>query len=568
MTEIEQSENGAKLNRRNLLAASGAAAVAAGLLGVRLEGPGASAQEGESQVPATPVALGPTIPPEISDNAGDWPVEGKDLAQSRNATSSIDSSNVSTLGVAWTYAIEGGISGFGAITSNPIVIGDTVYVQDMQSNIHALAKETGDLKWKSDFNVATVGPNGIAVGYGILVAPLGDTAEVVALDAATGELKWRTDLSSNMGEGVDMAPLVYDNTVYVSTVPGNNNVFYRGGQKGIFYALDITSGHVIWQWDTTDNLWGNTRVNSGGGLWHPPAIDDAGALYIGVANAAPYPGNSEFPNASSRMGNNDYANCLVKLDPTTGSPAWYINIKPHDLFDLDNQLSPVLATVTVDGYERKLVLSTGKHGIVVAADQDSGQEVWRREVGIHQNDYLQEVPEGEEVVVYPGTLGGVETPFAIADGKAFFPVLNLPTTYTSTALVSVEFTGGEGVVTALDVATGTVLWESTVPTGIYGGCTVTGDLVWTSGLDGVVRAFNVEDGSLAFSFQATSGINAPFAAVEDYLFVPAAAFLVPSADTPVPDAVTSNTLTAYKLDANPIPTPESKPATPEATPSA
>jgi glucose dehydrogenase len=366
-----------------------------------------------------------------------------------------------------------------------------------------------------------------------------------------------------------MAPLIYDNTVYVSTVPGNNNVFYRGGQKGIFYALDITSGHVIWQWDTTNNLWDNARVNSGGGLWHPPAVDEEGNLYIGVANAAPYPGNSEFPNASSRMGNNDYANCLVKLDPTTGAPAWYINIKPHDLFDLDNQLSPVLTTITVDGYERKLVLSTGKHGIVIAADQDSGQEVWRREVGKHQNDYLQEVPEGETVDVFPGTLGGVETPFAVANGKAFFPVLNLVTTYSSTALEgAVDYTGGEGVVTALDVATGDLLWESTIPTGIYGGCTVTGDLVWTSGLDGVVRAFNVEDGSLVFSFQATNGVNAPFAAVDDYLFVPAAAFFVPSADTPVPDAVTSNTLTAYKLGATPITNPESKPATPEATPSA
>jgi glucose dehydrogenase len=569
MTEIENREQKSKLNRRQLVGGSGAV-VAASMLGVRLLGSGASAQEGETQVPATPVALGPTVPPEFG-NTGDWVVEGKDLALTRFASeSTIDSSNVDTLGVAWTYTIEGGISGFGAVTSNPIVIGDSVYIQDMQSNIHVLDKASGELKWKSDFNIASVGPNGVAVGYGVLVAGLGDSAEVVALDAATGELKWRTDLSSNMGEGVDMAPLVYDNTVYVSTVPGNNNVFYRGGQKGIFYALDISSGHVIWQWDTTNNLWDNARVNSGGGLWHPPAVDEAGALYIGVANAAPYPGNSEFPNASSRMGNNDYANCLVKLDPTTGAPAWYINIKPHDLFDLDNQLSPVLTTVTTDdGVEKKLVISTGKHGIVIAADQDSGQEVWRREVGKHQNDYLQEVPEGETVEVYPGTLGGVETPFAVANGKAFFPVLNLATSYTSTALSgSVDYTGGEGVVTALDVATGDLLWETTIPTGIYAGCTVTGDLVWSSGLDGVVRAFNVEDGSLVFSFQATSGINAPFAAVEDYLFVPAAAFLVPSADTPVPDAAASNTVTAYKLGATPITNPESKPATPEATPGA
>jgi glucose dehydrogenase len=555
MSENEAQGSGTTVNRRHLIAGTGAAAIAAGLLGVKLMGNGASAQEGNGQVPATPMALGPSVPPEFG-NTADWVVEGKDLAQTRNASSNINASNVSTLGVAWQYALDV-VTGFGAVTSNPLVIGDTVYLQDMMSNVHALNLETGEVRWRVDLNVASGGPNGLAVGYGMLAASLGDTAEVVLLDATTGDQKWRTDLSSNVGEGIDMAPLIYDNTVYVSTVPGNSKAFYRGGQKGIFYALDINSGDVMWQWDTTNNLWGNTRVNSGGGLWHPPAIDDQGALYIGVANAAPYPGNIDFPNASSRPGNNDYANCLVKIDPATGSPAWYINIKPHDLFDLDNQLSPVLATVQVDGNEKNLVLSTGKHGIVVAADQASGQEIWRTPVGKHQNDDLQEVPAGETVEVYPGTLGGVETPFAIANGVAFFPVLNLSTFYSSTELDSskFDFTGGEGVVVALDVATGAKLWEVTIPTGIYGGATVTNDIVWTSGLDAVVRGYNVADGTLVFSFQASNGINAPFAATGDYLIVPAGGFFIASDDSPVKDAKPSNNLQVFKLGGTPIEAP-------------
>ncbi|MEZ4495647.1 MAG: PQQ-binding-like beta-propeller repeat protein [Thermomicrobiales bacterium] len=137
----------------------------------------------------------------------------------------------------------------------------------MQNNIHAIDMASGELIWRTDFTIPTVGPNGLSIGYGIIAAGVGDTGEAVALDAATGEVLWRTDLTANMGEGIDTAPLIYDNTVYISTVPGNTNAFYRGGQKGIFYALDITSGHTIWQWDTTtDNLWGNARVNSGGGL--------------------------------------------------------------------------------------------------------------------------------------------------------------------------------------------------------------------------------------------------------------------------------------------------------------
>src|SRR5699024_624401 len=134
-------------------------------------------------------------------------------------------------------------------------------------NVTAIEKETGKTIWHNEYNVGTVGPNGLAVGYGYLVFPLGDAAEVVCVKQDDGEEIWRAKLSNNMGEGVDMAPIIHDNVVYVSTVPGNTNVFYRGGQKGIIYALDITSGHTLWQFDTTtDNLWGNARVNSGGGL--------------------------------------------------------------------------------------------------------------------------------------------------------------------------------------------------------------------------------------------------------------------------------------------------------------
>src|SRR5690606_34223728 len=100
-----------------------------------------------------------------------------------------------------------------------------------------------------------------------------------------------------------MAPLVHDGLVYISTIPGSQEGFYLPGQRGIFYAIDAESGTVLWYWETTvENLWGNPRVNSGGGLWHPPSVDERGSIYLAVANAAPYPGTKEWPNGSSRPG--------------------------------------------------------------------------------------------------------------------------------------------------------------------------------------------------------------------------------------------------------------------------
>lgn len=523
------------VSRRTLLAGTGAVVAGGAILASGGFDSGAVAQEGELQVPATPVPLGPVMPPEYTDYANDWTTQNGNLSNTRaSASTSIDSTNVATLGIAWSYPIT--TSGvYGALTSNPIINGDTVYLVDMQSNIIVLDKTTGETLWTKEYQVPTVGPNGLTVAYGHLYSVLGDTAEVVAINVETQEEAWRVQLSNNIGEGIDIAPVVYDNTVYVSTVPGNTRVFYRGGQRGIFYALDASSGSTIWQWDTTtDNLWGNGRVNSGGGLWNPPAIDDDGMLYLGVANAAPYPGNSEFPNATSRPGQNDYANNLVAIDPTTASVTWNVNIKPDDNYDLDNHLSPIIVDTTIGDQPITLIITSGKHGFVAAVEKISGVTMWKTPVGRHQNDLVEEIPEGETIEVYPGTLGGVETPMAYSDGLVFVPVLNWPSVYSPIALeggAALDLSNATGELVAIDVNNGQIVWQVEIPTGILGAATVANDVVFTGGLDGVIRAYNTADGTPLWSVTGTSGINAPFAISEDYLIVPTTAAFIPSPDS-------------------------------------
>ena len=167
------------------------------------------------------------------------------------------------------------------------------------------------------------GPNGVAVAYGYVYAATGDTSVAFALDAKTGKEVWAAKLSNNNFECIDMAPTVYNNTVYISTNP--NNVTYgnyRGGARGILWALDAATGVTLWSFDTsTDNLWGNPRINSGAGLWYPPSVDEQGNLYFGTGNPGPYPGNAQYPNGTSRPGPNDYADSMVSLDLATGGRA-------------------------------------------------------------------------------------------------------------------------------------------------------------------------------------------------------------------------------------------------------
>ncbi len=493
----------------------------------------AQESSGERQGPATPAALGPAVPPEVTNNANDWPVPMQNYAAHRAAPNSpITSANVGNLTKAWTVPIK--TSGaFGSLTSVPLVVGDTIYLQDMQSNVYAIDRTSGQVKWETQYNVPTEGPNGVAIGYGMLYGALGNNAEVFALDANTGQQVWRIKLSYNEGIGVDMVPTVYDNIVYVSTVPGTSKQFYQGGQKGILYALDAKTGQELWEFDTTTgNLWGNPRANSGGGLWYPPSIDDQGNIYFGVGNAAPWPGTKEYPNASSRPGDNDYASSIVSLDPKTGGIRWYQNAKPHDLFDLDFQLTPMIATVNINGKDTKIAIGSGKLGKVIAYNADTGDVLWTTPVGMHKNDDTQEIPEGKTIEVYPGPLGGTETPMAFADGTIYAPVVNLSAFYTSSNYDRSKFDYGKatGDLVAINAADGSVKWDAKVPTMLLGGAVVANDVVFTSGLDGIVRGFSTETGQQVWSYQAPAGVNAPLVIAGDMLLVPAGGFLFPSSN--------------------------------------
>ena len=505
-------------------------------------------------VPASPGGALPTIPPEIETYANDWPMAQANYRGTRaSASSTIDSTNLDQLGVAWSYPLDA-VSGWGAITSNPIVLGDTVFIIDNVGNVHSLDRETGAVNWRNDYNVSTLGPNGVAVGYGYLISVLGDTAEVLCLLQETGEEVWRFQLANHNALGITMAPLVFDGYVIVSTEPGGNSrAVYEGGAFGIVFCLDIETGVTLWQWNTvTDDAWGNFRVNNGGGLWYPPSVDvETGVLYLGIGNPGPWYGHPEYPNGSSRPGPNDYTNNLVALDPNAGRVLWTISVKPHDLFDHDNQQTPVLADVPNGDSIVRMVFSSGKHGFVLGADRTSGIEIWRVPIGKHLNDTVTTLGD-EFVEIYPGASGGVEGPIAYADGMVFAGVLNASTKFSATSIdpTSLDLATATGNVVAIDARTGQIIWDVEIPTGIAGtGPTIANDVLFIAGLDGVLRAFNTADGALIWSIQLPAGANAPFAIANDLLLVPAGSFFIPSSDSIGEPTMPFPQVVAFKLGA-------------------
>jgi outer membrane protein assembly factor BamB len=464
------------------------------------------------------------VPPEVVQYSADWPMANRDYHNTRATfDSTIDSGNVATLGIAWTFDIPGSAQ-FGAAPTNPLILGDTVFLQDMKSNVFALDLQTGEVLWERLYDTDLYGPEGPAVGYGKVFVLKGHFA-VAGLDSATGNELWSTTLSEIDTVGIDIQLATYDNLVYVSTVPGTSNEdFYTGGGVGVIYALNQDTGAVEWSWSTVDSedIWGNPEVNSGGGAWYPPAIDvETGIMYWGIANPAPWPGTPEFPNGSSRPGPNLYSNSMVALDAHNGELLWYTQVLPHDIFDLDFQISPILATATIAGSERDIVIGSGKLGRVFAFDRETGEIYWETPVGQHQNDELTELPPGITRVL-PGALGGVETPMALADGTLYVPIINLFSDFEPTAFVAetFDFGAGTGEFAALDISTGDELWSVEFGSLNVGGATVVNDIVFTSTLDGVIYALDRDTGEQLWTYQAAGGINGWPAVAGDFIIVP------------------------------------------------
>lgn len=450
-------------------------------------------------------------PAEVAAAAEAWPVPGQSYANTRTAArSTINASNVATLAKAWTST-----TAFQNLSTAPLVLDGVVYLEDGMGKIVAYDARTGKERWVSDATGLNIGPYGVAAGDGQVYGLDGATG-VIALDQKTGKTVWRTKITATETVGVDIQPQTFGGLVFAASVPVSIRGIYTPGDRGVIYALDARTGKIRWQFDTVQgNLWGHPEINSGGGAWYPPAIDTTRRIaYFGIANPAPFPGTKDYPNGSSRPGNNLYTDSLVALDVDTGKLLWFYQVTPHDLFDRD-QVHAMIARAN----GRDVVISAGKSGVVVGLDPDTGQLLWKTVVGRHDND---DKPLQGKTVVYPGTYGGVETPPATADGVVYVATLNSPTTLKpdEVSYVGSDLGTAPGEVVAIDAATGKVQWSQKVPGDPLGGATVVNDLVLTATLQGQVIALARTDGRIVWTYDAGAGINGWMSAVGDSLYIP------------------------------------------------
>ncbi len=141
------------------------------------------------------------------------------------------------------------------IESSVLVLDDLVIAGDVEGNVVALEKQTGEVRWLyefGDFASVLSGPAGVAKR----VAAADETGRVVLLEADSGALIWEVDLGAPVESGLAITA----ENVFVPTT------------RGLFASLRTEDGSLAWEYTTPSE---EVRFTS-------PAVTDTEVVFGGT----------------------------------------------------------------------------------------------------------------------------------------------------------------------------------------------------------------------------------------------------------------------------------------------
>lgn len=463
-----------------------------------------------------------------------------------NDQAGINRANVATLELAWSFA-------FPKVTdmrSQPVIVGDTMYIGDKAKKLYALDRKTGCILRQADFLTGVRSSITLArLDSGKQLLVFADSlATVYAVDPETLEVVWQTQ-ARLFDKSVITGTISYaDNRLFVPissyevAVSGSPSYVCCESHGGII-ALEASNGEKLWQWDSTDpaslqglNSDGMEQYGpSGAVVWTTPAVDKKrNRIYFGTGENLSLPAT-------------DTSDSIVALNLETGELAWRFqaiegdvwnaaclsggaNCPPNAGGDFDFGASVIL-TQLPDGSD--VLLAGQKSGEVFALNPDTtspdGEVLWRNRVSLGT------------------TNGGIHWGMAVSGQRVIVPV-------SDPERDRAGYTPRPGLY-ALDITSGEMLWEKPVERacdfdpdkrpliglaamraaktqtleeqyqcsfyyGLSSAATVTPELAFSAGLDGRIRAYDIASGEIlwqaetAIPFDASNGIKGHGGAID------------------------------------------------------
>jgi polyvinyl alcohol dehydrogenase (cytochrome) len=450
--------------------------------------------------------------------SGQWRIAGQNLSNSWNqpAEHSISPANVNGLTPKWVFTTGGDVS------ATPTVDGDAVYFPDWGGNLFAVKKDSGRLIWShkiSDYDgvegaISRVSPavdgNQVIIGDTPNSKKVHNGANVISIDRGSGTLRWMTQVDTHPAAIITGSPVIFDGAVYIGISSSEETLALDPSYpccsfRGSIVALDAKTGRMLWKtFDMPDNG-GRPGGYSGGAVWQPPAIDPKrGTLFIGTGNNYTAPADVEACQQATPTANcaaaDDFFDTALALDLKSGQIKWSKRLQGIDTFTgtcgfgpgrpaPGNPNCPVPDSQDFDfgGAGPNLVgniVGFGqKSGIYWALNPDNGNIVWSTLVG-------------------PGSsLGGIEWGTATDGRRIYVAIANR--FHLPYALVPSGQQITWGSWSALDVATGNILWQTADPTAgtiDTGSVSVANGVMYAGSYSGQMYALDTTSGKILWNF--------------------------------------------------------------------
>ncbi len=410
----------------------------------------------------------------------DWPTF-LDNTQRNAATTdtTISTSNAAQLVKHWSFQ-TGGI-----VASSPTVVNGTVYVGSWNGYEYALDAKTGKQKWATYLGVTTVRPDcnpsggaGVSsaatVQNGIAYVGGGD-AYWYALNATTGAILWKVytgDNSVNGGYYNWSSPLIYKGYAYIGLASFGDCPLAQGK----LLRVSLTSHQIV----NTFNVVPNGQI--GGGIWTTPSIDTTtNTIYVdtGTENSLSQP----------------YAQAFLALDATTLTlkDSWKLP-EGDAVMDSDFSTTPILFN---DAAGNALVSAIDKNGYAYTFKRGhlATGPIWKQQIATGGD-----CPE-------PCGEGSVSSG-AFAQNKLFLAGED----------TLINGVGYKGSVRALDPATGRLLWQHGTVGRVIGALAYSNGII-VDGAGSVLEVLDAQSGSRLFNYTTGGTLYAAPSIAEGQIYV-------------------------------------------------